>query len=75
LRNNIRLHLIGNPEDKPNFSLFINEFRQAINEELLDENKEPLILSAAVAAGKARIDKGYEIDKIAKDLDFINLMT
>ena len=32
-------------------------------------------MSAAVAAGKERIDKGYEISQLSADLDFINLMT
>jgi GH18 family chitinase len=33
-----------------------------------------LVFSAAVAAGKKRIDTGYEVAKIAPHLDFINLM-
>lgn len=53
----------------------IREFREAINDETsLDDNKETLIMSAAVAAGKKRIDQGYEVKEIVKDLDFINLM-
>lgn len=34
-----------------------------------------LLLTAAVGAGEATIKNAYEIDKIASDLDFINLMT
>lgn len=36
--------------------------------------QDQLILSIAVAAGKKRIDQGYEVQKIAGELDFINLM-
>lgn len=64
----------GSVEDKPNFTKLLRELRQAINEESLEENKAPLILSIAVAAGKKRIDQGYEINKIVPELDFINLM-
>jgi GH18 family chitinase len=33
------------------------------------------MLTAAVAAGKSFIDDGYEINKIGKYLDFVNLMS
>jgi hypothetical protein len=32
-------------------------------------------LSAAVSAGKKRINEGYEIENVCKEVDFINLMT
>lgn len=65
----------GSEDDKPNFTLLLKEFRQAINDEAYAENRTPLILSIAVAASKERIDKGYEIKKIVSELDFINIMT
>ena len=64
----------GSPDDKPNLTLLIKEFRQAINEEASMEGRDKLVLSAAVAAGKRRIDIGYDIAEIAANLDFINLM-
>ena len=33
------------------------------------------LLSAAVPAPKSRVDAGYDVKKIAKVLDFINVMT
>ncbi len=48
--------------------------RRAIDSEFLYKNQECLIMSAAVAAGKTRIDHGYDVADIAKELDFINLM-
>jgi GH18 family chitinase len=53
----------------------LKEFRQAINDEAYAENRDPLIMSVAVAAGKKRIDQGYEVNKIVSELDFINIMT
>ncbi|XP_034146381.1 uncharacterized protein LOC105022134 isoform X23 [Esox lucius] len=38
-------------------------------------NRNRLLLTAAVASGKYAIDAGYEIAKISKYLDFINVMT
>ena len=65
----------GHEEDKPNFTLFLRELREAINEEDLTEASKKLVLSAAVSAGKKRINQGYEIENVCKEVDFINLMT
>jgi chitinase len=65
----------GSPDDKVNFAIFLKEFRQAINEELIDEDRESLILSAAVGAGRRRVELGYDIKAMVKELDFINMMT
>ncbi|RNA25663.1 chitotriosidase-1 [Brachionus plicatilis] len=64
----------GDASDKPNFTKLIKEFRQSIIDESLDQDQDQLILSIAVAAGKKRIDQGYEVKKIAGELDFVNLM-
>ena len=32
-------------------------------------------MSAAVAAGKRRVENGYEVKEVSQELDFINLMT
>ena len=37
--------------------------------------KPQLLITAAVAAGKATIDSAYEISEISKSLDFIHLMS
>ncbi|CAF0850254.1 unnamed protein product [Brachionus calyciflorus] len=56
------------PEDKINFTKFIQELKNVF----VSEN---LMLTAALAASKSVIDSAYEIDKIIKNLDFINIMT
>jgi chitinase len=65
----------GTPEDKPNFTKLVQEFRIEIENEKLEDEQDPLLMSAAVAAGKNRVNNGYEIKEISQELDFINLMT
>ncbi|XP_071951851.1 LOW QUALITY PROTEIN: chitotriosidase-1-like [Antedon mediterranea] len=63
------------PEDKQRFTLLVQELRAAYDKEAADTGKSKLLLSAAVAAGESNIDGGYEIAKIANELDWIGLMS
>jgi chitinase len=63
------------PEDKQRFTLLCQEFRVAIEQEAATSGRTPLLLTAAVAAGKETIDAGYEIDLVAKELDWVGIMT
>nr|XP_032641724.1 chitotriosidase-1-like isoform X3 [Chelonoidis abingdonii] len=63
------------PEDKQHFTALVQEMAEEFKEEAKRTGKERLLLTAAVAAGKANIDGAYEIENISKALDFINLMT
>ncbi|KAF7655579.1 hypothetical protein LDENG_00054070 [Lucifuga dentata] len=63
------------PEDKMRFSLLCKELVEAFEAEAKSTGNPQLMLTAAVSAGKGTIDAGYEIAKIAKHLDFINVMT
>ncbi|CAH1791210.1 unnamed protein product, partial [Owenia fusiformis] len=63
------------PEDKQRFTLLVNEMRREFQHEAVRTGRERLLLTAAVAAGKSNIDRGYEVEKISRDLDFINLMS
>uniref|UniRef100_A0A8C6PGN3 chitinase n=1 Tax=Nothobranchius furzeri TaxID=105023 RepID=A0A8C6PGN3_NOTFU len=63
------------PEDKKRFTLLCRELVQAYAAEAKSTGKPQLMLTAAVSAGKGTIDGGYEIAEIAKELDFINVMT
>ena len=62
------------PEDKQRFTLLCNELLEAFEKEAAKTGRERLLLTAAVPAGYKSIDAGYEVDKIAKSLDWINLM-
>ncbi|XP_029990099.1 acidic mammalian chitinase-like [Sphaeramia orbicularis] len=63
------------PQDKQRFTLLCQELVEAYAAEAKATGKPQLMLTAAVSAGKGTIDAGYEIGKIAKHLDFINIMT
>ncbi|XP_049427300.1 acidic mammalian chitinase-like isoform X3 [Epinephelus fuscoguttatus] len=63
------------PEDKKRFTLLCRELVQAYAAEAKSTGNPQLMLTAAVSAGKGTIDSGYEIAEIAKELDFINVMT
>ncbi|MCL4168009.1 UNVERIFIED_CONTAM: hypothetical protein GTU68_001441, partial [Idotea baltica] len=62
------------PEDKANFGKWVQECRTIFEEEAKTSGKDRLLLTAAVAAGPATVDKAYDVKSMAKYLDFINLM-
>uniref|UniRef100_A0A3B5AYI1 Acidic mammalian chitinase n=1 Tax=Stegastes partitus TaxID=144197 RepID=A0A3B5AYI1_9TELE len=63
------------PEDKQRFTVLCREIVEAYKAEAKSTGNRQLMLTAAVAAGKENIDGGYEIAEIAKEMDFINVMT
>uniref|UniRef100_K1RC35 Chitotriosidase-1 n=1 Tax=Magallana gigas TaxID=29159 RepID=K1RC35_MAGGI len=66
----------GSPkEDKDRFTKLVIQLRSAFNQEAAMTGKPPLLLTAAVAAGKDKVDTGYDVATIAKHMDFINVMT
>uniref|UniRef100_A0A2K5ESP5 Chitotriosidase-1 n=1 Tax=Aotus nancymaae TaxID=37293 RepID=A0A2K5ESP5_AOTNA len=65
----------GSPAiDKERFTALVQDLANAFQKEAQTSEKERLLLSAAVPAGRTYVDAGYEVDKIAQNLDFINLM-
>eukprot|EP00794_Sanderia_malayensis_P012903 gene12903-14233_t len=60
--------------DKRRFTVLCSELRAAFEKEADRTGKNRLLLTAAVAAGKKKIDKAYEVDKISISLDWINIM-
>jgi len=63
------------PEDKQRFTVLAQELRTAFEAEGTSTGRARLLLSAAVAAGKATIDAGYEVAALSNYLDFFNVMT
>merc|ERR1712212_706886 len=57
----------GNTEDYDNFVTLLAELKTALH-------AEGMILPAAVSAGKATIDNAYNVPKMSKSLDPINVM-
>ncbi|XP_005375306.1 PREDICTED: chitotriosidase-1 isoform X1 [Chinchilla lanigera] len=65
----------GSPAaDKQRFTALVQGLARAFQQEAQTSGKERLLLSAAVPAGQHYVDAGYEVDRLAGDLDFINLM-
>ena len=66
----------GSPNsDMQGFSRLCQMLREAFEDEAAKTGSERLLLTAAVAGAKGTIDKAYEVDKVAQQLDWFNLMT
>nr|XP_022318915.1 probable chitinase 10 [Crassostrea virginica] len=63
------------PEDKQRFTTLVQKLKQVFDEDGITNNVAPMLLTAAVAAGKSTVDNAYEVDLISQNLDFINLMS
>ncbi|KAK7495613.1 hypothetical protein BaRGS_00013060, partial [Batillaria attramentaria] len=63
------------PEDKDNFSKLLKELREGFEQEASRTGKPRLLLTAAVAGGEKIIRTAYDVPKLNKYLDFINLMS
>ncbi|KAI6240970.1 hypothetical protein M3Y99_00406800 [Aphelenchoides fujianensis] len=61
--------------DKENYAQFLKEMREAIEYEARGNQRERLLITAAVAAGVKNIEKGYNIPVMSNLLDFILLMS
>ncbi|XP_060080738.1 probable endochitinase [Ylistrum balloti] len=62
------------PEDKQQYTKLVRILKDEFEKEAVSSGRERLMLTAAVAAGNETTESGYEIDKIAVDLDYIFLM-
>ncbi|XP_022240292.1 chitinase-3-like protein 1 [Limulus polyphemus] len=58
----------GIPEDKENFVILLKELKSELS-------VKGLLLSAGVSAGQKTVETAYDIPKVAKYLDIINLMS
>uniref|UniRef100_G1QUJ7 Chitinase 3 like 2 n=2 Tax=Nomascus leucogenys TaxID=61853 RepID=G1QUJ7_NOMLE len=65
------------PDQKGNthFTVLISELAEAFQKDFTKSTKERLLLTAGVSAGRQMIDNSYQVEKLAKDLDFINLLS
>ncbi|MFI5801930.1 glycoside hydrolase family 18 protein [Streptomyces sp. NPDC051561] len=60
------------PEDKKNFTALVREFRTQLDAYGKQQRKH-YELSAFVPTAEEKIDAGFEVRKIMKDFDFVNL--
>ncbi|XP_061266828.1 chitinase-3-like protein 2 isoform X4 [Bos javanicus] len=54
---------------------FQRKLAEAFQQDFVKSTKERLLLTAGVSAGRQMIDNSYQIKELAKDLDFINLLS
>lgn len=59
----------GHPEDKANFAAFISELRQRFNQE-----GKGWEITLAVSVGAEKIDNGYDVPSLCRDVDGIHAM-
>jgi chitinase len=60
--------------DRRIFSLLVRDYRLEFQNEAFLNDRARLLLTAAVAAFRPKIEAGYDIKEIAPFLDYINLM-
>ncbi|XP_062248582.1 chitotriosidase-1-like [Platichthys flesus] len=65
----------GNPNNKQKFTLLCKELNAAFETEGKKHNRDRLILTASVSAEREVIDASYEVKRITRDLDFLNVLT
>ena len=58
------------PEDKQNFTLLVKEFRKQLDKYGNTTTKRDYVLTAFLPAARSKIDAGFEVKKIFKDLDW-----
>ncbi|MFI5670054.1 glycoside hydrolase family 18 protein [Streptomyces sp. NPDC051704] len=62
------------PEDKQNFAALVKEFRTQLDAYARGQRrKEKYELTAFVPTAPAKIDAGFDVRRIMRDLDFVNL--
>lgn len=60
--------------DKTGFTTLVKDFRIAFQNEAVLTNRPRLLLTAAVAVWRPKVEAGYEPGEITQYLDYINLM-
>ncbi|XP_042535116.1 chitinase-3-like protein 2 isoform X2 [Dipodomys spectabilis] len=62
-------------KDNAQFTGLIHELAEAFQNDSVKSTKTRLLLTAGVSAGRQMIDNSYQIQKLAEDVDFINLLS
>ncbi|XP_073972608.1 chitinase 6 isoform X2 [Rhodnius prolixus] len=65
----------GKTHDKENYAQLVQELREEFERESSKTGRVRLLLTMAVPAGIEYIDKGYDIPKLNKYLDFMNILS
>lgn len=65
----------GKPRDRDNYAQLVQELREEFDRESQKTGRTRLLLTMAVPAGLEYIDKGYDIPKLNKYLDWMNILS
>lgn len=65
----------GKPADRNNYAQFVQELAEEFKRESSKTGRPRLLLTMAVPAGIEYVEKGYDIPKLNKYLDWFNLLT
>ncbi|XP_023176704.2 mucin-5AC isoform X5 [Drosophila hydei] len=65
----------GKSRDRDNYAQFVQELRAEFEREAEKTGRSRLLLTMAVPAGIEYIDKGYDVPKLNKYLDWFNVLT
>jgi chitinase len=65
----------GKARDRDNYAKFVQELREEFDRESSKTGRPRLLLTMAVPAGTQYIEKGYDIPKLNKYLDWFNLLS
>ncbi|CAH2002617.1 unnamed protein product, partial [Acanthoscelides obtectus] len=65
----------GKPRDKENYAALVQELREEFDRESEKTGRPRLLLTMAVPAGIEYVNKGYDIPKLMKYLDWMNMLS
>jgi hypothetical protein len=65
----------GKAKDRENYAKLVQELREEFDRENQKTGRPRLLLTMAVPAGLEYIDKGYDVPKLNKYLDWFNLLS
>nr|CAD7599878.1 unnamed protein product [Timema genevievae] len=65
----------GKPRDRDNYAMLVQELREEFDRETAKTGRSRLLLTMAVPAGIEYIDKGFDVPKLNRYLDFMNILS
>ncbi|XP_018567327.1 uncharacterized protein LOC108907948 [Anoplophora glabripennis] len=65
----------GKPRDRDNYAQLVEELREEFDRESEKTGRPRLLLTMAVPAGIEYINKGYDVPKLMKHLDWMNILS
>lgn len=65
----------GKPRDKDNYATLVQELREEYDRESEKTGRPRLLLTMAVPAGIEYINKGYDVPRLMKYLDWMNILS